>query len=282
MKNIVVPSDFSPNAYAALYYISKLFVGEKVRILVLNSIEEEVSMLTSRVDSARSEQIVKQLVDDSEKDGQKLLQKIKQDTNQNPKHEYEVFVTSNPLTKAINDFVIAEGVDLVAVGSKGRTAAVDVLMGSTTTKIIQTLQGCPLLVVPLHVEFVIPANIVYATDFNDFYRLSQLKAITRLVRQFRSQIHLLHVGSENELNSHQSQNMEKFRNDLSEYDVEFHFVPKTGTISKSIHHFIDSESMDLLALVYHKHTFIKALFREPVVSRVGKHTHVPTMVIPMT
>ena len=75
--------------------------------------------------------------------------------------------------------------------------------------------------------------------------------------------------------------MEQFRNDLSEYDTEFHFVPKIGSVSKSIHHFIDSESMDLLALVYHKHTFIKALFREPVVSRVGRHTHVPTMVIPM-
>lgn len=280
MKNIIVPSDFSPNAYAALYYVSKLFAGEKVHIKILHSFEEEVSKLTSRVDTGRSDVIIGQLFEDSQKDGEKLLQKIKQDTN-NPNHEYEMIPTPAPLTKAIDELIGSGDIDLVAVGSKGRTAATDVLMGSVTTKVIQTIQGCPLLVVPLRVEFVIPANIVYSTDFNDFYQLSKLKAITRLVRHFRSQIHILHVGAEKDLDSHQKQNLEQFRNDLSEYDSEFHFVPKNGNISNTIHHFIDSESMDLLALVYHKHTFIKALFREPVVSRVGRHTHVPTMVIPM-
>ena len=192
MKNIVVPSDFSPNAYAALYYVSKLFANEKIRITILHSFEEEVSQLTSRVDSVRSDAVIKQLFEDSKNDGQKLVKKIKLDTN-NPKHEYEVSSTPEPLTRKINNLVISDGINLVVVGSKGRTAAADVLMGSTTNKIIQSLQGCPLLIVPEKVEFVIPANIVYSTDFNDFYRLSRLKALTRLVRHFGSQIHILPV-----------------------------------------------------------------------------------------
>jgi nucleotide-binding universal stress UspA family protein len=92
---------------------------------------------------------------------------------------------------------------------------------------------------------------------------------------------MLHVGSENELDAKQQQNLEQYRNDLTEYDTEFHFIPKKENISKTLHNFIDSNKMDLLALVYHKHAFLKQLFREPVVSRVGKHTHTPTLVIPI-
>ncbi len=89
------------------------------------------------------------------------------------------------------------------------------------------------------------------------------------------------MGAENELEQNQKQNLEKFRNDLSEYDTEFHFIPKEGSISKTLHNFIDTKRMDLLALVYNKHAFLKKLFREPVVSNVGKHTHTPTLVIPI-
>ncbi len=280
MKNILVPTDFSNNAYAALFYVSKLFAEETTHITILHSFEGEVSKLTSRVDVGRSDVVIKQLFEHADGDGKNLLQKIKLDVN-NKAHTYEVISTPSPLTSTINKLVSSEGIDLVVVGSKGRTGAEEVLMGSTTAKIIQTLQGCPLLVVPQQVGFVIPANIVFATDFHEFYQLSKLKPVIRLVRHFGSQIHILHVGMERELNPDQEQNLEKFRNDLSEYDTDFHFVPRVGNVSKTIHNFIDAEAMDLLALVYHKHAFVKALFREPVVSRVGKHTHVPTLVIPI-
>lgn len=233
MKNILVPTDFSNNAYAALFYVSKLFAEETTRITIIHSFEDGLSKLSSRVDVGRSDVVIKHLFENSDEDGKKLLQKIKLDT-ENEDHSYEVISTPAPLTRTINKLVSTDGIDLVVVGSKGRTAAADVLMGSTTTKIIQTLQGCPLLVVPQQVDFVIPLNIAFSTDFNEFYQLSKLKPITRLVRHFRSQIHIVHVGLESEMTDIQKQNLEHFRNDLSEYDTEFHFLPKVGKDRKSV------------------------------------------------
>lgn len=280
MKNILVPTDFSNNAYAALFYVSKLFAEETTQFTLVHSFETEVSKLTSRVDIGRTEEVMEKLYDHSDKDGAELMHKIKLDVN-NPAHSYEVVSTPASLTKTINTLITTEGVDLVVLGSKGRTGAEEVLMGSTTVKVIQNIQGCPLLVVPQQVDFVVPSNIAFATDFNEFYQLSKLKPIIRLVRHFDSQIHIIHVGLESDLTAEQKENLEHFRNDLSEYDTEFHFVPKVGNVSKTIHQFVDANSIDLLSLVYHKHAFVKALFREPVVSRVGKHTHVPTLVVPI-
>ncbi len=280
MKKILVPTDFSKNAYAALFYVSKLFSDEALHITILHSFGEEVSKLTSRVDIGRSESIVEKLYRQSDEDAQQLIHQINLDS---PKiaHNYEVISTPAPLSKTINKLVATEGIDLVVMGSKGRTGAEEILLGSTTVKITKTLEGCPLLIIPREVDFVIPTSIAFASDYNDFYQLSKLRPIIRLVRQYNSVIHLVHVGSESELDQKQQQNLEQFRNDLSEYDTEFHFIIKEGSVSKTLHNYIDTVKVDLLALVYHKHAFLKKLFREPIVSNVGKHSHTPTLVIPI-
>lgn len=280
MKKILVPTDFSKNAYAALFYVTKLFSDEELHITILHSFGEEVGKLTSRIDIGRSENIIEKLYRQSEEDGIQLMHKIKLDSTKVP-HNFEVISTPASLAKTINKLVSTEGIDLVVMGSKGRTGAEDVLVGSTTVTITKSLEGCPLLIVPREVDFVIPTKIAFASDYNDFYQLSNLRPIVRLVRQYNSIIHLVHVGAESELDAKQQQNLEHYKNDLSEYDTEFHFVPKRTNISKTLHNFIDNENIDLLALVYHKHAFLKQLFREPVVTRVGKHTHVPTLVIPI-
>jgi len=280
MKKILVPTDFSDNAYIALCYVAKLYYEEKVEITILHSFSDEVSKLTSRVDIGRSEMVLQKLHKHSEEDGKKLLERLRNDTSK-LSHSYDVISTPAPLVKTINKLVATENIDMVVVGTKGRTGAEDVLMGSTTISITKALVGCPLFIVPGKVEFVIPMNIGFATDYNEFYQISKLKAVTRLVRQHRSVINLIHVGLESDLNELQRENLDKFITDLSEYDTEFHFVPKQSSVSTTIHDFIDKKDIDVLGLVYHKHAFIKQLFREPVVSRVGKHTRIPTLVIPM-
>jgi len=280
MKKILVPTDFSKNAYAALFYATKLFSDEALQITILHSFGEEVGKLTSRVDIGRSENIIEKLYRQSDEDGQQLVHQITLDSSK-VAHKFEVISTPATLSKTINKLVSTEGIDLVVMGSKGRTGAEDVLVGSTTVKITKSLEGCPLLIVPREVDYVIPTNIAFATDFNDFYQLSKLRPIVRLVRQYNSNLHVVHVGAEGDLNVLQHQNLEHYKNDLTEYDTEFHFIPKKENISKTLHNFIDGRNMDLLALVYHKHAFLKQLFREPVVSRVGKHTHTPTLVIPI-
>lgn len=279
MKRILVPTDFSDNAYAALVYASRLYGAEEALFTLFHSFEEEVSHLTSRVDVGRTDEIIDNLYKHSDEDGERMLEKIKRDS---PKahHTYEVVATPISLSKAINKIVADEQIDLVVMGSKGRTGAEEILIGSTTTTITDTLIGCPLLIVPRNVNFVVPHNIAFSSDFMEFYQLSRLKPITRLVRHYNSKIHIVHVGLESDLSDEQRNHMDQFETDLSEYDAEFHFVPKEDNISGTLHNFIDNRSIDLFALIYHKHGFIKKLFREPVVTHVGKHQHVPTLIIP--
>lgn len=281
MKKILVPTDFSNNAYSALCYAAKLYSDETLQITILHSFSDELDKLTSRVDVGKSEQMTNKLYKQSDDDGEQLLKRLQVDA---PKqhHIFDIISTPAPLAKSINSLVATDGYQLVVMGSKGRTGAEEVLMGSTTTRIVKTLEACPLLIVPENVEFSMPTDIAFASDFNEFYPLSKLKPITRLVRQYRSKLNIVSVGLEANLNEDQKENLEKFRNDLTEYDTEFYFIPKEENISKTLYSFMDEKNIDLFTLIYHKHNFIKQLFREPVVSRVGKHTYKPTLVIPQS
>lgn len=280
MKRILVPTDFSNNAYAALLYVSRLYSKETIEITILHSFEEEVSHLTSRIDVGRSERMLEELEKQSDKEGAELMERLKTQVN-SPLHTYEMVSTSMPLVKAINSFIEDEIIDLVAIGSKGRTGADNILMGSTAILVTESIVGCPLLIVPYEVHFIMPVQIAFASDFNEFYPLTKLKPIIRLVRHFQSKIQIVHVGAKEDLSEEQRKNYEQFSLDLSEYDVDFHFIPKKGSISGTLHNFIDSESIDLFSLIFHKHAFLKKLFREPVVNRVGEHKNVPTLVIPV-
>ena len=281
MKKILVPTDFSSNAYAALLYVSKLFKDEALHVTILHSFSNEISLLTSRVDRGRSDTMIDKLYEQTNLDGKRLVEKITDNITQKA-HKFEVITTPATLTTTINKMVSSDGIDLVVMGSKGRTEAENVLMGSTTITISKSLVGCPLLIVPHEVNFAIPLNLAYATDYQDFYQISKLKPIVGLVRQYNSTLHIVHVGDENNLNALQHQNLERYKNDLSEYNTVFHFLSKRGSISNTLHEFSTSAEIDLVALVYHKHAFLKQLFREPVVTRVGKQTNSPTLIIPLS
>lgn len=279
MKKILVPTDFSNNAYSALCYAVKLYSDETLQITILHSFSDELDKLTTRVDIGKSESMRDKLYKQSDEEGAQLLKKLKEDApKQN--HEFDVISTPATLAKSINSLVVTDGYELVVMGSKGRTGAEEVYMGSTTARIVRTLEACPLLIVPEQVEFSWPTDIAFASDYNEFYSLSKLKPVTRLVRHYNSKINIVNVGSQTDLDKVQKENFEKFETDLTEYDTKFHFVPKGDNISKTLYNFMDKNEIDLFVLIYHKHNFIKQLFREPVVSRVGKHTYIPTLVIP--
>ncbi|WP_271393454.1 universal stress protein [Aequorivita sinensis] len=276
MKKIIVPSDFSENAYAALHYASKLYGDEPMHIVVLHSYSSQnrnnnnLAGLSVKAENGKI---------NPEEESKKLLQKIELNTPKQ-KHNYEFILTPESLSSTINKMVKEDEISLVVMGDKGRTSAEDVLVGSTTIKVLKSLENCPLLIVPNHVKFVVPLKIGFASDYKEFFSFSKFKPITRLVRQFNSQIHIINVGTEKELDKTQKENYDKFIVDLTEYDVDFHFVPKKGNISNTLHSVIAKEDIDLFTIIHHKHNFIKQLFREPVVSRIGKHDYVPLLVIP--
>ena len=96
MKKILISTDFSNNAYAALFYTVKLFSEEDVQFYLLHSFADSVSALTSRVDIGKSEKLMDKLYDEADKDGKQLIHRINRDCD-NKSHNFEFISTSMSL-----------------------------------------------------------------------------------------------------------------------------------------------------------------------------------------
>ena len=281
MKNILVPTDFSKNAYAALYYTVKLFSDESIQFYILHSFSDRVSALTSRIDIGKSEKLIDELYDEVDKQGEKLIHQINLDTD-NKHTSFEMISTSMSLAKAINKLVVEKGIDLVAMGTKGQTAIEDIFLGSNTVEVIKKIKNAPLLIVPKELDFVIPSEIAFSTDFNEVFPTAGLVPIMSLVKRYQSTLHLLYVGEKSSLNDQQNQHVSIIKKTLKDCNVKTHWVKKEKSVAASINSFVINEGIDILAMVYHKHNIIVQFFREPIVKSIGKTTSTPYLIIPVS
>ncbi len=144
MKKILVPTDFSDNAYSALYYATRLFKNEPCRFYILNTLDPDSVLVTSKKDH--------QLVNESKERLTEVFHTIVRDT-EDFDHSFEIISTTEKLLDTIEETVKNKGIDIIVMGTKGATGAKGLFIGSNTANIIQKIKCCPVLAVPDEFNF---------------------------------------------------------------------------------------------------------------------------------
>ncbi len=279
MRKIVVPSDFSENAYKALKYAAFLYSAEPCAFYILHSFERQVSGLTSRVDIGKSEKIVTDLKIQSQKEGDELIKKITADTK-TIGHTYSLIITSQRLPNALNTLIKKEGVELIVMGTKGKTAAEEVLLGNTTIQILKRLRNCPLLIIPEEVNYAKLEKIAYPTSFKHTVKDEELHFLLSIADRNHAQIEIIHFGTKDILNDVQLKHLQQIKNKFEAISTKVHFIEKKGSKSKMINQFVKQHEINLLVMIYYRYNFLQRIFRESIVKKIGKYTSIPYLVIP--
>ncbi len=150
MKRILVPTDFSDNAYDALYYATRLFKNESCQFYILNtSHDEEMHVLASMIDTSDADVQIRKEANERLIE---TLHSIVRDT-EDFKHTFETILSSKKLLETIEDTVKEKSIDLIVMGTKGATGAKGFFVGSNTSNIIEKIKCCPVLAVPDEFNF---------------------------------------------------------------------------------------------------------------------------------
>lgn len=80
---------------------------------------------------------------------------------------------------------------LIIVGMRGENPIKELLMGSTTKKLIDK-SPCPVLAVPAGHHFNKISHIIYATDF-EIEDLHALEKVAELTKAFKAALHVVHI-----------------------------------------------------------------------------------------
>jgi len=279
MKTILVPTDFSNNAYCAIYYATQLFAEEKCIFIIVHSFENQVTKLTSRINIVKTESVVDELYNTYEAKCDEVKHKIILDTESNL-HNYKTIATSLSLSRAINKLITKEKVDFVVMGSKGSTGANDILVGSNTLAMIRKIKKAPLLVIPQELDFKPIKKIAFATGFKRAYDKNEIQPMTYLSSLCNAIIKVVHVHKKVKMTDDQLANFNQLFELLKNSKPENNSLFRETDIYDTITSYLNKEQIDLLIMIYYKHNAIVRLFREATVKDIAKYTLIPFLILP--
>src|SRR5680860_859965 len=277
MKKILLPTDFSENAYNALKYAVELYNDDDCNFYLLNTYTPPIHQ-TEYVMDTSAQLGLGDIYRTQSLENLEELQKRATVEFKNPQHIFNTRSAFNTLIDEILETVENEQIDLIVMGTKGATGGQEILFGTNTVHVINKA-NCPVIAVPSKFKYDAPKEILFPTDYEIDYREEQLDGLLHLAKRYNAKINILHVSSSYELNPQQKTNKSALAVTFGSVAHEYHEVPDTEIIT-AISDFQSNQGTDFLVMVQNRHTFFERLFLEPVIKKIGFHVNVPFMVIP--
>lgn len=274
-KSILIPTDFSDNAWSAVTYALKLFAHEECTFYFLNSYYFSNAQSRTFITS----HFIGSLKEASQKDLTELKAKADK-KNTNTKHTFEILMSGDELLYAIKNSIEKYKMDMVVMGTKGATGVDKFFFGSNTVKTIQNIKGCPVLAVPNNRTFVAPKQIAFPTDFNRVYEVAMLKDLQDFAALHDAHINILHINVEKALSDKQQRNVDTLKEIFKENKHSFHWMPAYSTKSEIINDFIKELKIDILVMFNYKHSIIENMTKEPIIKKIGYQPIIPFLIIP--
>jgi len=279
MKNILLPTDFSDNAWNAIFTGLKMFETVDCNFILLNTYEPKLANLMGSKSKERLGVIYDSLAENSKLQLDKTMQYLHKN-HVRGNHTFEQVSISNDIEHAIKKLVAERDIDLIVMGTKGATGAKEVFMGSNTVKVIKKVRACPIIAVPHKYDLKALKTVVFPTDFTHPYNKNELKPLIDLVSLWKAEIMVLQVAQEYELHDEQKKNLKQLSKRLQDVKHSFHKVEMWNNVAEATNKFADDKDVELIALIHYPHTFMEKLTREPVIRKIGFHSNVPLMILP--
>jgi nucleotide-binding universal stress UspA family protein len=277
MKNILLPTDFSDNAYNAIEYAVQLFKNEDCTFHLLNTytpISYSMATLGSGFDTMMMAEVTR---NNSENGLLEIEKKLKEKFN-NPKHTFQRQSSFNLLVNEIETLIETRNIDLIVMGTKGATGAQEIFLGTNTVFTIKKAK-CAVIAVPQGYIYKEPKDVLFPTDFKFAIENKYLTILRAICEEHKSVFRVLNVYLGRPLEAAQQNTKEKLEGFFEHIPYIFH-EEENMDITDAVEEFQIKHKIDFLVMIKNKHSIFENLLFKPVVNQMVYHTNVPFMVIP--
>ena len=279
MKKILVPTDFSDNAWDALTYAVRLYDDIPCQFYILNTFEVNPIGASQTMYQFQQDKVYAILKEESENELKEIINHLKKHLL-NDKHEYKTFSVLGPLVGVVKDIIIKESIDVMIMGTAGASGIKAVFMGSNTVRVLKKIDTIPIVAVPEKYLYEEPQHVVFATDFKKHLSKQDLLCLSELQLIHNFNIQFLHIKKEPELSEIQQFNIRSLKIIFDENLISFKEIESDAKKSRAILTFTEKENIDMLCLANYEQSFIEKLTHESVVKKVSFHSTVPLLILP--
>ncbi len=245
MDKILIPTDFSENAARAVAYVTALY-AEKPASFILVHIQNTDLTNENESDSIHD---IKKITQNLERCKSKFTDK---------NHQVMSIFRTGSFIENIRNIVETQGINLIAMGTKGMNNSTKMPIGTNTQSVITKVQ-CPVMVVPNATEFSPIHEVVFPTDLYLRCSSKTMEPLIKILANNKSILHIVYRASEKTtLSKTQKLNKEYLQNFHSQIGVKLHKI-STANLRDELENYISKHETQLITMSAKSLNFIQLL-----------------------
>lgn len=237
MMNILLPTDFSENSRNAAAYALQFFKDTPCNFHLLHVIPVPADQMVSGY--VNMSPAVKENFD-------KMLKWLESLTT-NPEHTFHICFKVDYLLDAVRAKVQEKNIDLILMGTKGKSNNKGVVVGKNTSDVMMKVK-CPVLAISENAVFKEHKEILFPTDYKIHYGSNMLQTLLNISSLSKADVKILEIfNTDKEPTLEQVENRHFLQNAFSPR------VPVLQTFYSSIEKnpkkiFVSNRNVDMIVL----------------------------------
>ncbi|MGO3183570.1 MAG: universal stress protein [Aequorivita sp.] len=276
-KQILIPTDYSRNAFNAIVYAFELFENEDCTFHIFHSYFLARSAKGNLIYPEPQPHEYDDVARASEESMARLKTKVGLLAD-NPKHSVHFDQEFGTIIELLEEKVTKEGIDLIVMGTRGITDDREVAYGRNAINVMESIRECAVLAVPRNVTYKRINEIVFPTNFKSHFREKEMEIFVKIAQRENSPIRILHIGKESDLSEKQKESRSLLENYFNGLEVTYHWLEKIG-VKEGVLSFVDERKSGMIGFVNRKHWFFGSVFSKPLVKSLGVHSKVPILAL---
>lgn len=273
MISILFPTDFSENSMNAIKYALEFFKYEKTVFYFMHAYQKEFYDHDDLVSRAVYDEVLEQVKTQSEANLANLLATVKE-IAPNPRYSYRTISAYNTLVEEANAIADDKNIDLIIMGTKGKSNDRNIVFGSQTFQVLKYVQ-CPVLAIPSNYTNTQPKRILFPTDYLIPYKRRELKLLCDMAAPYRSIVDVLYVSKTGKLSMRQEDNQEFIKNSICKNEINFYTAQ--GKVAETIQKYIKENAVDMLVMVNSQYSFLENMLFPSTIDKVSLDLKIPLL-----
>jgi len=254
VESILVPTDFSKNAWKALQYAATLATQTDRKLIVVHAFSQAEATVNER-----------------------MVQLLNQLKVEFPKLDCHGLCNKGDLNEVLSSIVKKQLPKLIIMGTKGASGLKDLIMGSNTLSII-TQFAVPVLAVPENNNFYTINKVGLLSNYKNSEIDVMRKSIAVLPSNFK--LMLLHIreneNDDEEIILNSWTEIVKDKTDLKKVDYK---IGIGSDIPSIVNDLIQKEQINLLVVTNNGKSFFKNLFNRNLIKAIALRPQIPILFI---
>jgi Universal stress protein family len=276
MQHILIPTDFSKNAWNATAYALRFFDRQKIVFHFLH--------IDSALSAIQGEALHHNGIACRKGVSSELKTKMDDWMQQvfvhypNSGHIFRDSILQAPFIGGIREYVAKQNIDFIVMGTKGASGLKEMTIGSRTGAVIKRVK-CPILVIPEEAIFKVPLSIGFPTDFNTGYKQRVIHALLDISNTYKTSVKVLRVAqNQKPLDNFQKTNRESLKQYLADVSHSFHLI-ENPNLENALQSFVNTMQIDMVAMIAKNLNFFQRILFNPQVAKISYHMRIPFLVL---